>query len=510
MKSMPTERLLTLGMALTADKRTMERRVRGVFARKTSARAARYGALALALLLGAACFTTACQPQAAAGESVNLATNGNIPLETADASDPARKAEILNFRDLQIDTNRAFVVPRVSSTVFVERGSWALADGVDDAEEAKAAFLASANPIFNTNYSPDNLTALYYTDETGWREDVWRFDSSDGILAGASKADSLQLISADCKTIPDNGRHEGLLDTGRAEVACVPVLERVAKALGSTTNGSDNSTESSSYSSVTNGFGVQELVYFSLSDGRFASVELFGDEALTIFSVAAYPDLDCMLEHVYWRADLEWDEGVIDLEHPQNFRAGEPGDGDLTRRQALEYYYALVTAAGTADGKTREQFKEPETIFYIDYSGARENYWHIDGEYASMDVASSRHIFNVIAKQELGSALGLMSRPYSDAQDEPYLVQTQALLEAVLGQGKIVRAEVNAISDGSSCSIYCVAADGAYYDVNYDNGKLDYIDYEYSVFNGCWDLYKNWMADFVYKNLETGETFIRY
>ena len=510
MKFMPTERLLTLGMALTADKRTMERRVRGVFARKTSARAAKLGALAIALLLGAACFTTACQPQTTANESENLATAGNIPLETVDSSEPARKAEILGHRDSQIDRNRAFVVPRVSNTVFVERGSWVLSDGANGAEEAKAAFLASANPIFNTDYTTDNLTALYYTDETGWREDVWRFDSSDGMLSGASEADSLRLISADCKTVPDDGRHEGLLGTGLAETELAPALERVAKALGSTTNGSDNSTEPCGYSGVTNGFGTLELVYFSLSDGRFANVELFGDEALTIYSVATYPDEDCMLEHVYWRADLEWDEGTIDLENPQDFRAGEPGDGDLTRGQALEYYYALVTAAGTADGKTREQFREPETIFYIDYSGARENYWHIDGDYASMDVACSRHIFNVTAKRELGSALGLVSRPYSDAKDEPYLAQTLALLEAVLGEGKIVRAEVNAISDGASCSIYCVATDGAYYDVHYSNGILNYINYNYGIYNGGWDLYENWLADYVYVNLETGETFIRY
>jgi len=34
MKSLSTERLLSVGMALTADKKTMERRVRGVFAKK--------------------------------------------------------------------------------------------------------------------------------------------------------------------------------------------------------------------------------------------------------------------------------------------------------------------------------------------------------------------------------------------------------------------------------------------------------------------------------------------
>ena len=47
MKQRSTDQLLTLGMALTTDRRTMERRVRGVFARKRSAK----GVLALSALL---------------------------------------------------------------------------------------------------------------------------------------------------------------------------------------------------------------------------------------------------------------------------------------------------------------------------------------------------------------------------------------------------------------------------------------------------------------------------
>ncbi len=49
-------------MALTTDKRTMERRVRGVFARKRSAKGALALSAVLALALGFAAFTTACQP----------------------------------------------------------------------------------------------------------------------------------------------------------------------------------------------------------------------------------------------------------------------------------------------------------------------------------------------------------------------------------------------------------------------------------------------------------------
>jgi len=59
---MNTEHLLTLGMALTTDRKAMERRVRGVFARKTSAKGVLALSLVLALALGFGAFTTACQP----------------------------------------------------------------------------------------------------------------------------------------------------------------------------------------------------------------------------------------------------------------------------------------------------------------------------------------------------------------------------------------------------------------------------------------------------------------
>ena len=64
MKTRTTGQLLTLGMALTTDRRTMERRVRGVFARKKSAKGIVALSLVLALALGFGAFTTACQPEA--------------------------------------------------------------------------------------------------------------------------------------------------------------------------------------------------------------------------------------------------------------------------------------------------------------------------------------------------------------------------------------------------------------------------------------------------------------
>ncbi len=57
-----TEELLSLGMALRADRETMETRIRGIFSRKKSSRLAAAAALIMALVMAVGCFTTACRP----------------------------------------------------------------------------------------------------------------------------------------------------------------------------------------------------------------------------------------------------------------------------------------------------------------------------------------------------------------------------------------------------------------------------------------------------------------
>ncbi len=56
-----TQESLRLGMALHADKETMETRIRGIFSRRSS-RIASVFALVLAVALSVGCFTTACRP----------------------------------------------------------------------------------------------------------------------------------------------------------------------------------------------------------------------------------------------------------------------------------------------------------------------------------------------------------------------------------------------------------------------------------------------------------------
>jgi hypothetical protein len=89
MRRLSTDDFLTLGMALTADKAAMEQRVRGVFARKSSARTAKILAFTLCIALGVGCFTTACRPAETA-----TAQPSSIPLETEEQAASAETTDI--------------------------------------------------------------------------------------------------------------------------------------------------------------------------------------------------------------------------------------------------------------------------------------------------------------------------------------------------------------------------------------------------------------------------------
>ena len=85
MKHVTTDKLLSLGMALHADKRTMEHRVRSIFARRRSAWFASLAAVVLCGAIGVLGFTTACQPvmeETVASDPVQF-TEQSTPLDAS-------------------------------------------------------------------------------------------------------------------------------------------------------------------------------------------------------------------------------------------------------------------------------------------------------------------------------------------------------------------------------------------------------------------------------------------
>ncbi len=83
-----TQELITLGMALRADRATMEQRIRGIFSRKSSG-IAYISALVLSIAVSVGCFTTACRPVSAEESAVS-----NLPSVSADPAGEASPEEM--------------------------------------------------------------------------------------------------------------------------------------------------------------------------------------------------------------------------------------------------------------------------------------------------------------------------------------------------------------------------------------------------------------------------------
>ena len=507
-----TDRLLTLGMALTTDRRAMEQRVRGVFARKKSAKGVLVLSALLVLALGFAAFTTACQP--GQGDTSDQAKETEVPLylqeEILTKFENSLRARVLRARDAELDFNSTFPAPRIGDYDEQDRGSWSIVKNVGSTDEKKAkeAFLSIANDIFFTDYRLTDVTATYYRDESKVRADIWRIDSSDGELCGALEASSLQFISAQCKTIPRKKQHESIVTAGKAFdsdtqqslLDSSSAVVRIAAALGVTADQTNYSSYQSS-SNRTYGWDVTETVQFYLDSGKLCSVLLFGDERLTPYAVALYPDEDCFIGGVYWYADRGISKQTIKLKNPIDFRVGEPDKDDMTLERAMEYYTAFLNATGDA-----ETFSDPVATFYQDYSGARESYWHLRADSFSMNIAAKTgHIFLCIARDEVGQELNLPAVAFTEAIETQYEAETKRILESVLGTGSIVSAEFGSISDDTNCTIQCTTDTGALYSVFFFNRAISSIAYYVPTGEAERQYCENWLANYQYLNIETGE-----
>ncbi len=525
MRRTSTEKYLTLGMALTADKATMERRVRGVFAKKNSSKPMKALALLLCVVLGVGCFTTACKTGTAPTASDGNATGGNAALVSAgnatsgnaanNASPSFNREDSLKRWEKEIEIARAFIVPRVDVYYEEERGDWQIVEDVDSDQQAAAieSFLAIANPIFTTDYTASDVMAIYYVDGTELRSDVWRIDSKDGVLSGAVEADTFDFLSADCTKEPSDVLHESLAEIKnigettdiRGSLDSMSAANRIAEILGGEAGELDN--RGGSYTNLLYGWGINQTLYFALGDGRYCMASIYADENLTPMAVGVYPDADCADEDVFWRADLQRTEDVSVQLNPQDFRKGEPGTDDMPVEEAYAFYYSLVNAAGGTGGQNGE-IKEPNATFYVDYSGARENYWHIEGLYVKFDLTSqTKHMLNMEANEKLGYNMELMQISYDEMGGDEYIDATEALFSALYGEGSVAKTMVNAVYDYHYCTVDVVMSDDTSYELMYGDGLIVSAQFFASLNDIGLGTDPNWKADWIYVNSETGETF---
>jgi beta-lactamase regulating signal transducer with metallopeptidase domain len=119
-----------LGMGVSCGKKDMERRIRGMFLRKKSARFAKASALLTALCLFLACFTTACYPAAASKSSGSPEQNTVSPAASAAAyAAPSHWKEtaqdgklIINIdTDVALPGQSAYPVIKLETAVFAQQ-----------------------------------------------------------------------------------------------------------------------------------------------------------------------------------------------------------------------------------------------------------------------------------------------------------------------------------------------------------------------------------------------------
>ena len=518
MKRINTEHLLTLGMALMNDKRSMERRVRGVFARKRSTKGALVLSLVLALALGVAAFTTACQPgQATASDSnAQIASGGDAVASGGNATasadlavdDGFTKAEAMKNLAQELERSRELIVPHQESIVYTERGTWEIQQNPNDSDRLSAAeaFLKIANAIFETSYTADELNATYYIDKTGFRADVWRFDSKDDVLSGALEAKTLAFLSADCLNEPADALHAS--STGKGDFDASAAAERVAKILGGSA-GSMDLRGGYSRQSATNGWMLKRDVLFPLGDGRYCAVSAFGDENLTPTTVCVYPDENCGEEGAFWRADLEWTEGVTTRLHPEDFRKGEPGPDDMKVEEAYDFFYTLFDVAGSINHAANEKPKEPNATFYVDYSGARENYWHIEGTDVIFDLSSKTgRLISLTANGTLGIDLELCDIAYEDMGEKEYEDATRKLFVALFGEDAVKEIQENAVYDYHYCTMDPIMADGTQYEIMYEDGMIVEVASFYQIDPNTWSSVPEWLQEYAKVDEATGEITI--
>ena len=407
---------------------------------------------------------------------------------------------------------RKYPAPAVGNYLRYERGDWAYTDPPEayeaERESALASFLSTANVLFDLRYGPKDARITFCRDNTRHRADLWRIETGDGVLAGAVEAGSLHFLSADCAVQPADALHESYAAAGdapglfNADVR----IRRAAAALHARVSKYDSAGGAArSNAGANHGWSVTNDYLVTLTDGRVCWMTVYGDADLTLECIGVFPDAACAEEQVYWRADLEWGD-TIALVSPQDFEEGAPGDSDRPAQEALAFYDRFVQAA---NGLQPGEYAAPALTFYVDRSGVRDNYWHIDGEYLACDLTNRGHMLNALCNAQnggVGAALSLTQIPYERMGEDAYIDATWTLFQALFGNDAVKLVKNNAVVDGHICTMHVLMNDGTAYEMGFYDGQIRDCQF-FSMTEKRWGTRPNWDADWLYKNTETGETF---
>jgi hypothetical protein len=174
----------------------------------------------------------------------------------------------------------------------------------------------------------------------------------------------------------------------------------------------------------------------------------------------------------------------------------------MTKDEALSIYGKFLDSAnGTGN------YPEPAATFYIDNSGTRENYWHLEGAKLTVDIASkSKWLVSLNCDGLWNPEKDLTKIPYGSMGGSEYEEYVRNIMSNIYGHS-LAEVTPNAVYDGNYCTEDAVMADGTWYEFYFEGGKLMEVWYFYNeecFMSGP----RGWKADNTYINNSTGEEFI--
>ena len=410
----------------------------------------------------------------------------------ATAVNTTLSAEALSLLVEMKERRRDCVIAGFGNTVVNEADSWESIEPEDfDALKVKATGKASdyAKALFGYDMDENAVNFQYFSDASGHRGNIIKVVTRDEAVACTLAADTLELIEIDYYFIPASPAEENFdfekdPDSGRE------VADSIAAVF-------DTTVSDSSPAGGGGGRGIWMTTYsIKMANGKLANFAIMND---TLYAVGVYPSEAAQQEGVYFDADVQM--GQV-LASPQDFKKGEPGMDDMPRDKVESIYREFLTSAN-GGGKN----DVPKMTFYIDNSGKRENYWHVEGKKMTMDVtAKSKRIISLTCDNLWNPSYDLTKVKYESMGGKEYETYVANIMSNIYGKD-FKNASNNAVYDYHYCTEDAWMTDGSVYEFMFEDGKLQqvffYADEE------CFRAgLAGWKADHEYINSASGETFV--
>lgn len=433
--------------------------------------------------------------------TIGLTGDVEAPTPTPTAMAP----EMISADILGLEWKYRSIFPRIGNSMPYQAKSWKEGDKVADTLAVEA--ITRAGEVYETllhrTLDLSTLSVTRYVDEKGYRPNILRLTDEKNDLACVLLEKDLSVL------IADNGLFAASewMDAKKDAAA-------VAGFLGAETTGRTQDRGGSSRG----GERIEYAVAYELSDGRWVTLAYMKN---TLHGVQVHENEKSMEETVCFPADITMDPEVVHLVAAENFAKGSLdniAEGDMTVAEVTALYRRFLSAANgranerrEAEGKTLAELdynlQEGEITYYLDMSGYRENYYHIEKkDLVSMDIAAKsgyivraacNHLYNPDPK------LDLRAIEYENMGGEEYIAYVRNIAERTWGKENVKSVDVNAVYDGNYCTIDPTMTDGRWYEFFFEGGMLTEIQHFATERSGVC----GWAADSLYVNTITGEEF---